>query len=503
MKRRIIALMLVLAVVFVATACNKDKGKSGALVEITAAHTVLPNSLEPISDDATGTMTICYHIYDRLVAFDLENNYIAGIARSWTMIDSRTWEFDINLDDYIFQNGDKLTMDDIVFSFLRIREIPKQADTGNLIESVTYEGNKLQIKFKVENNTLLSRVLTTCVIVNKSYIEAGGDDAIYLNPIGTGPYKVAEFIPGTTVVLETWDGYPFDKPQIDKITFIGVAENAARYISVETGQAQFASTLSAFEIELGNANPDITTFSGASRRTSCFVFSCARPPFDNVNVRRAICHGIDKEAIRSLWGGRAPLDSMVFGGYSDMYMVSPGLPHFDLQLAKELLAAEGFDESNPLTIELTTYPPPDPGLELFQSNMASIGVVVTLNVVEFSVFLTYEGSGEFDMIWTTQLNRGGHPLTDLDRFDYELLGMRDISHYYDARVMEIIARMRITTDNQEMRALITEINEFLGRDVPMFSVFLNPVYCIMANGLTGVFINPDLVVSFRDATYTA
>ena len=110
---------------------------------------------------------------------------------------------------------------------------------------------------------MLSRVLTTCVVVNKAYVEANGDDAVYMNPIGTGPYKITSFIPGTATAVEVWDGYPFAKPQIDKITFIGITETSARYIAVETGQAQFTGQLTPFEMGLAEADDNLATFSKA------------------------------------------------------------------------------------------------------------------------------------------------------------------------------------------------------------------------------------------------
>jgi peptide/nickel transport system substrate-binding protein len=167
---------------------------------------------------------------------DAEKKYNPAIANSYKQIDSLTWQFDINL-DYVFQNGDPLTMDDVVFSLMRLKDIPKQADIGSLIDSVTYEGNVLTVKITKANNSIIPRIITTAVIVNKAYIEANGDDAVYKNPIGTGPYKVAEFIPGTSVGIETWDGYPLST-EIHKL-LTGIPEDAT-VILRRNRQVQYA-----------------------------------------------------------------------------------------------------------------------------------------------------------------------------------------------------------------------------------------------------------------------
>lgn len=499
MKRRIIILLLVLAIVFTLTACNKKK--SGDDVEITVAFHLLPNGLEPLSEDSVQNFAIVYHVYDRLVTFDpLTNAWGPAVAKSWERVDDVTWKFEIDL-RYKFQNGDQLTMDDVVYSLLRLRDIPKTADSGNLIQSVTYEGSTLTFVTVNAANTIPSRVLSTAVIVQKKYVENGGDDAIYLNPIGTGPYKVTEFTPGASATIEAWDGYPFDMPQITKINYIAIAENAARYIALETGQCQYAHFLTAYEIDLAEQNDSLATISVMSRRANCWCFNCEQPPFDNINVRRAIIYAFDRAAFCSLQGGRPPIVSMLFAGYDDLYVESANMPHFDLEIARQMLAAEGYDESNPLRFELFGYQA-DPGHELFQSSLKSIGVEMSINMVEFSVFLAAEGSGGFDLINTTQINRGNHPLMDLDRYDINMLGMRDISRYYNPRVQELVEAMRTENDPARLRAMNIEINDILAQEVPMVGTMLQPIFAAVDKNLTGVVIDPGQIASFRGCTYT-
>lgn len=514
MKRKLLVLLLAFVLILSLAACNKKpaetstggpatSGGASEPAEITVVFYALPTGLCPITEDDSSNMSICYHIYDRLVTFDADNNMSAGIAKSWKQVDGLTWEFDIGLDNYVFQNGDKLTMDDLVYSIMRLKDIPKSADTGALINSASYSGNTLTLKFTEENNSLLTRVLTTAIIVNKAYMEANGDSAQFVNPIGTGPYKKTEFIPGASVVLETWDGYLLAKPQITKISCLGIGESANRYIAVETGQAQFTGMLTAYEIDLAEKNDNIYIIEKSSRRPSSICFNCEREPFSNVNVRIALTHAIDSEKICALEGGRPPVKSMLFSGWPDYYMDPAYMPEFDLAKAKEMLEAEGYNASNPLHLTISTYIPSDPGLELYQSSLKSIGVEVDLNIVEFMVYLELEGAGDFDMLWVMLLSRGGTPFSDLDRFDYNFVGTRDVSRYYNARVQEIVDEMRVCYDDAKIKALTQEINDILGQEVPMPAMFLSPVLCVADKKLNGVVVNGDMLLNFRFATYTA
>lgn len=519
MKRKLFATLLVLVMLLGLAACgtktpsngtdttpnvssgggtDTTPGGSTGPVEISVAFGALPNGLDPCSEDVNTSMSIDYHIYDNLLGMDVDFNLIPGVAKSWKEIDALTWTFEIDL-DHKFQNGEQLTMEDVVYSILRIKDIPKTADTGALIQSVTYEGTTLTITATEPNVTIIPRVIYSSPIVNKAYIESGGDEAVYTKPIGTGPYKVTEFTPGTSVTLETWDDYPFEQPQINKINFTAIAENSARYIAVESGQLQYAGLVTAMESQLAVNEADLSVITGDSTRYVGFGFNCEKAPFDNVNVRRAIVHAIDRESISMLNGGRPAVKSMLFGGF-DLYSDPESMPEYDLEAAKALLEAEGYNESNPLKFTVLLWQA-DPGLELIQSALRGIGVEMTLDQVEFSVFLTREGPGDFEGIWTSAPNRAGTPLTDLDRYDYRMAGTRDITRYYSAEYDAIADEMRITTDSAKQKSLALQAHEIIGRDVPMVGLYLTPIHCVMDSGLSGVTVRGDMIQSFRYATY--
>ena len=513
MKRKLCILLVLVFVLGLAAACGGEEappatgGEGGGAppagaagpVEINVAFSVVPNGLDPISEDINTTISVANHFYDRLVEIDVNLNQVPGVATSWRQVDDFSWEFDINL-DFVFQNGKPLTMEDVVYSIERLADIPKSADLGAVTESVSYEGNVLTIKLTVHDNSIMPRLLAFSHIVNKEYMETGGDDALYLKPIGTGPFMVTDFIPGTHVILESWDGYPFAKPQIDKITLTAIPENTSRYIAVETGQLQYAGLITAMEAELARSEPGLSVLDAQSNLIIPFGFNCERPPFDNVNIRRAIIHALDLESISQLMGGRSRVGSPLFAGF-DYYVPSPGFPEFDLDKARELLEAEGYSPSNMLRME-TLFFRPDPGIELFQSDLRTVGVDLVTSQVEFSVFLSREGVGDFDGLWTSNPNRGGHWLPDLDRLDYDnFLGMRNLVRYRNQRVQDIISILRTTNDEQQIRALTLEINEIIGHEVPIVGVFLMPILSVMDERLTGVEILPNLQQNFRKAVF--
>ena len=504
MKKKIIVVILALAMILslVGLVACKKTPEATERKEITVALYMLANSMEPLSEDLAALKSIVYHVYDRLVEFKPNTiEWFPGIAKSWTQVDDRTIDFEINM-DYKFSNGDMITMDDIIYSLLRLRDVPKHASTGNMIESLTVrDGNILRFVGTTPDNTLHHKVLSTAIIVNKNYIENGGDDALYAKPIGTGPYIVTEFTPGATCTIETWDGYPFPKPDIDIIHYTLIFETTPRYIALENGEIQFTHNLNPYEIEMANANPNLSSLLGTSYLIQCLLFNCEQPPFDNVNVRRALTHAFDRDSFNSLQGGRINARSLLFLGADDYVTISPHYPTFDLDRAKQMLEAEGYNASNPLSFTLTCNTDNDPGLEMYQSALRSIGVEMSFNIVEFSIWIVTEQAGDFEMGYTPQPNMGNHPLTDVDRWDINLIGVRNTTRYFNPAAQAIVDQFRfIPVSDPRLKQLGAELTDIVSQDVPMIPIFIMEERCAMDSRLTGVITN-NRIIDFREAKW--
>jgi ABC-type transport system substrate-binding protein len=128
---------------------------------------------------------------------------------------------------------------------------------------------------------------------------------------------------------------------------------------------------------------------------------------------------------------------------------------------------------------------------------------MTIYRPEFSVYIGRETSSDFDMLFTGQGNRGNFALTDLDRFSNDMFGSRNFCLYSSPEAQEIIDQMRSPdTTPEELTALIQQINEILGQDVPMVALYNSTSRCAAANGLTGFRYDGWGRTDFRNASYT-
>jgi peptide/nickel transport system substrate-binding protein len=525
MQRRFVVILLTLALIFSLAACNNTAntgnsnspaGSAGAgsaaspataanpagstgKTEITISRSIAPSSLEILDEDNPMATSATYLIFDRLVDFDpVTNEWLPQIATSWKQVDDVTWDFTINL-DVTFHNGDKLTMDDIVYSFNRMADFPRAVDNWNMVDKVSYQGNVFTIKFKNSYISTPAKVLVQSFIVDKAYIEANGKDAIYLKPVATGPYKVTAFTPLASVDLEAYDGYYGKKPSIDIIHYIAIPENDARYIALESGQIQFAGDLDKISYDLAANDPNLAQIGSLSKNNLCIAFNCKRAPFDNVNVRRALVTSLNIEAYAA-FNNEKVAKSLLYTGYDDIYYEGKNYPAFDLQKAKEMLAAEGYNEKNPLKFELLCVVP-YAGQEMWQADLKSIGVEMTLSRPEFGTYIARETSSDFDVLTTGQGNRGNNPYTDLDRFSNDMLGSRNFTLYTTPAVQDLIDQIRVTTDETERTNLSHQLEDLLSQDCPMVGLYNSFTRGAVAKGLEGIVFNGWTTALVRDAFF--
>ena len=515
MSKKLFVSILVFTMIFSIAACTQspnpantsstaettDQANNTNPVELNVATYMFPNTLDTLTEDFIATFNIVYnHVYDRLVEFDIgTNEWLPAVAKSWEQVDETAWNFVINL-DYKFSNGDQLTMDDVVYSIMRIKDVPKQAGTGGLIENVTYEGNTL--KLVVADNAVYtpSRILSTAVIVNKSYIESTGEEALNSKPVGTGPYTVTEFTPGTSATLELWDGYPFTKPQIDIINYLYIFERGPRYIALETGLVDIVDDMSSFEMDMAKADGFSTSMTEL-RQVYTFWINCSRPPFDNVNIRRALAYAFNREGFCALEGGRIPETGMLFVGYDDLEHTSGNLPEFDLEKARALLEAEGYNESNPLRVEIKPINRSDPGIEMYQFDLLTIGIDLIISVREFSAWLADMLAGEFDMIFVPYPNKYDHAINDVNRVDINQIPANNETRYYNERAQELAEAIRVETDQQKLKQMAVELQDLIGYEVPYIPIYRLLMNYAMDSGLSGVRIDRLGITSFHRATF--
>lgn len=470
---------------------------AGASDSLVVAVNAIGNTLDAVVANFTNVTVATGHVYDRIINFDENFDFAPGVAESWEYVDETTFKFTI-ADGFVFHNGQPLTPEDVVFSIERLRDVPRVAAIMNNIESVEITGDKeITIKLVEPHASTIRNLMPEVHVFNKAYAESTPD---YANkPIGTGPYTVANFVPGDRLELVAWEDYPFEKPAIKRITFRTIEEAANRYIALETGEAQFAA-ISFHDMERAAANDRLKVVNQRTTNTSFISMNTQKPPFDNRNIRLAMAYATPKVGLAQVQGGSVVIDSMTPSMFSTYY-APPTVPDFDLNQAMALLMQEGYGPHNPLRFETWVYGGNTTVMEAFQAILRNIGVEMSIRNLEFGVFLEGMARGEYQMLSGSWNNVTGDPLVALENYWSGSHGSRNISFFENDRVDELYELAKASTDESVIVEAAQEVQEIAAAEMPIIPTYSQLAIFAMDKRLQGVTIMPSSIYSFRNAYF--
>ena len=271
------------------------------------------------------------------------------LAESWTLSpDGTVWTFKLKKGVQFHKGFGELTAEDVKFSFERqINRAPGTRFGVNLevIKSIeVVDPHTVQIALKAFDPIFLLRMVgyQQGYIVSKKAVEKHGEQFKW-NPVGTGPFYFERHSPREKIVLKAFDKYHGGRPQIDEVHWFDVPEDATKLIGLEKGTfdllypeavtADFADQVKKMGAVIDRRGP------GGQER---FYINMTKPPFDDIRVRKAFMHAIDRKAIKETMypGGLARWrSSCVPPGYFGHIPMK--FPEYNPELAKKLLAEAG------------------------------------------------------------------------------------------------------------------------------------------------------------------
>jgi oligopeptide transport system substrate-binding protein len=335
-----------------------------------------PPTLDPsLSQDATSARYIV-EIFSGLVTLDQELNIVPDIAESWELGDEGTvYTFRLR-EDVRFHDGKPVTAENFKFAIERAcdpRIASVVADTylGDIVgtraklrgqaDEVTgvevLDEHTLRITIDAPKPYFLAKLShSTAFALDPENIEEGGRTWAD-HPNGTGPFRLAEYQLGERIVLERNPNYYGEaEPQLDRVIYILAGGSAMTMY--ENGELDAVPVgLADIERATDPANPLNKELTIAPTLSTFYLgFNVSRPPFDDVRVRQAFSHALDKQKIVDvIYKKMVPVAWTVVPPDMPGYDNSGLEPlTFDLEAAKELIAESGYEDAGNFP-EITIY----------------------------------------------------------------------------------------------------------------------------------------------------
>jgi peptide/nickel transport system substrate-binding protein len=409
---------------------------------------------------------VLQNISETLTELDVrgDRGVMPRLAESWEMVDANTWRFNLR-EGVTFSDGSAFDAGDVVHSFERT-----QSDANSCEISRYYEGidmtmtavDDLTLDITTEPAQPIMPLLMTLLTIVPSETPL----EFTREPIGTGPYVLAEWNVGQNIRLERRDDYWGEAPEVAAATYVFRSEPAVRAAMVAAGEAHIAPSISALEA----TNP-ATDFSYPNSETTYLRIDQATPPFGDIRVRRALNMAIDREAFIGtiLADGVIPAVAMVppttLGWNGDLAPFA-----YDPDGARALLAEAAADgvpvETEFLVIGRTgNFPGATEVYEAITAMLNEVGLNAQLRMVEVAEHEQFYSrpyvEGTPYVIGAQHDNSRGDPVFSM-YFKYHSEGRQ--SGVYDDRVDALIDGATAAT-GEERAALWSELFALLHEEI--------------------------------------
>jgi peptide/nickel transport system substrate-binding protein len=354
--------------------------------------------LDPHINSTTPGKNVLQHVFNGLVRLkpgEISPDFIEpDLAESWNASpDGKVWTFNLRKGVQCHHNFGEFTADDAVFSLKRggTRETSSYSSDYAAFENVeAVDKHTVKITLKNAIPSLLGVVMNYHggLMVCKAAVDQMGNEGFRRRPIGTGPFAFAEYVPQQFAKLVAHDQYFRGKPALRDITFRLIPSDAARDLAFQSGEIdvlyarQDQSTLARLKQTAG-----VKTLIMTPAEMSVIHLNMTIPPLDNLKVRQAIAHALDRDGIHQFRGremSRQPV-SIVPTGYVGTLDNAPLIPH-SVQKARELLAEAGHPNGVTLKTIHTTLPGMLTFIEATQAQLRRAGITLEITPVEHATF---------------------------------------------------------------------------------------------------------------------
>ncbi len=520
MTKRIAALLLAAAMAVCSlTGCGGggNNSETGGTSETAAAAGEAKDTLTVVmasdaaSMDSADTIDVYSqmvygNILETLVVLD-ENGEVAPGLAEYEMLDDVTYQFKLQ-EGVKFHNGEEMKASDVAFTIRRGCESPVLNYLFSEVDPDTIEVvDDYTVKFSLRNPSAPFLVNLTCspagIVSEKAVTEAG--DNYGMNPVGTGPYKFVSWQQGTEIRLEAFEDYHGEKAKIKNLVIRLIPEGTNRTIELESGGADIACDIPTTDISRVEADENLQLESIVSYATTFLGFNCEAEPFDDVRVRQAVCYALDYEGItQSIMQGYAePATTPVS---SELLFNDETVEHipYDPEKAKELLAEAGYPDGFDMVITTDERKERNDIATIAQSQLAEVGINVTIDSMEWAAFLDKVYAGEaqsYVLGWSSAV-------PDPDMVCYSCFhssmignGNNNVARINDPQIDEYLDLGRTSFDTETRAQAYSDLYHYLAEAVPWDMMWVDSKYVGLASDVQGFEMDPMGAYKFANVSF--
>jgi peptide/nickel transport system substrate-binding protein len=475
-------------------------------------------SLDPAAVSDNESAQVATQIFDGLVRYrEGSTDVEPALARSWSVSrDGTVWTFQLR-PGVRFHDGTPFDSSAVVFSFERQRDHQHPShfqaftyweSTFRNIQEVTAAG-RLAVRIRIDRPYapfLANLAMFPASIVSPTAMRRLGR-RFASSPVGTGPYRFVRWDRGERITLVAnpryWDGPPRVRHLIHEV----IPDAAQRLVSLQSGTVDLAYGLAPADRQLVRLHPDLSAYRFSGNNVAFLAMNTQRPPFDDVRVRRAVNHAVNKRAIVKLvyQGLGVPANGPIPPGlwsYNERTVRYP----YDPARARALLAEAGYrPASQPRLYVMSTPRPylPSPVLvaRMVARNLADVGVHVELVVRDFGAHLRATQLGEHDLCLAGWAGDNGDP----DNFLYLLLdrdnarrgAARNQAMFMNESLHILLVAAQAALERSARERYYRRAQEIVAEEAPWVPLAHTEVVVAARRSVRNLQLHPSTIIVFR------
>lgn len=426
--------------------------------EIRIGVALEPPALDPTAGAAEAIDIVVYqNVFEGLTRIDQTGAVQPGLAESWTVSDDGlTYTFTLH-EGVTFHDGSTFDADDVKFTFDRLLaddSTNAQKALYTPIESVTVTDAKTVVftLSRPDGLFLFNLGRGDAVIVAPESAANNGTD-----PIGTGPFAFVQWDRGSRVMLERYEPYWGEAPELTKASYLFIGDTATMTNALLAHDIDGANNFAAEALPVFESNPEFKVLVGSTEGETILATNNAKAPFDNLKVRQAMAHALNRAEIiaGATYGYGVPIGTH-FAPHHPYYLDLTATYPYDPEAAKALLAEAGYPDGFSATLKLPPVAYATLSGQIIASQFAQVGIKLELVNTDWGQWLEdVLTNKDFDLTIVSHV----------EPFDIGIYADPNYYFGYDnAEVQALNEKLNATIDEAARQELAQEIQTIIAQD---------------------------------------
>jgi peptide/nickel transport system substrate-binding protein len=452
-----------------------------------AQNLVIQVTTEPPGLDLTATpasataAVVFYNVQEGLVKIDRHGKIVPWLAERWHTADNKNYTFFLKR-GVRFHNGRELRAADVKFVIDRAMNPETKHPYPGYYEAISdiivKDDYTITVTLKsTAANFLLNMARQGSVVYPREAV-----NTLKSEPIGTGPYKLAEWVRGDRIVLlKNPDYHVKGLPRLDRVTYRFIPDPNAALAALKAGDIDVSMFgLGPEHVPELQKDPRFLVIIGETTTDVILAMNNSRKPYTDVRVRRAITHGISKpEVVKGAMFGLGRVIGTNVDPLNPYFVDMAGAMPYDATRAKKLLAEAGYPNGFETVLKVAPqYLYTVRTGEVLVDQLRKIGVKVKIEQIEWSQWLS--------RVW----KEAEYDLTIIGHAEsWDIANYANPKYYFrydSAEFQRLFKESEVTVDDKARRELYVKMQKKLVEDAPVVWLYIYPRLAVAKKGVQGI-----------------